>query len=199
MNTQRISRIVGGVVAAAALSVVVMVAWSNMNRSDPSPSSPLTEGPVLGDLTGYVGRVDQKARTVEVSEDRLGQRPVTMTVTDDTSITVRGQPRGLRDLTKDLPVRAFYEVRNDVRYVTRIQVVTENASPPSPAARQSATFNTASAPAPAPPIAPAPPFAPAPVAEAAAPPPQTVSAARPVATDAGDGSAAVDWLLSRRR
>ena len=47
-------------------------------------------------------------------------------------------------------------------------------------------------------IAPAPPLTP--VAEAPAPPRQTVSAG-PVAADAGDGSEAVDWLLrnSRRR
>ena len=47
-------------------------------------------------------------------------------------------------------------------------------------------------------IAPAPPLTP--VAEAPAPPRQTVSAG-PVAADGGDGSEAVDWLLrnSRRR
>jgi len=240
---QRVSRIAGGIGLAAAALVVMMVGWSRMNQPVPAPSVQPAEGRVMGDLTGFVGRVDQKARTVEVAE-KLGLRPITMTVTDDTAITVRGEQRGLRDLKKDLPVRAFYEVRNDVTYLTKIQVVTDEtqarpaeakpmtlppvAAAPAPAVsstKQSATFRPApppaqapvvarapapapapaAAPAPAstgaplvPPIAPAPPLTP--VAEAPAPPRQTVSAG-PVAADAGDGSEAVDWLLrnSRRR
>ena len=243
---QRVSRIAGGIGLAAAALVVMMVGWSRMNQPVPAPSVQPAEGRVMGDLTGFVGRVDQKARTVEVAE-KLGLRPITMTVTDDTAITVHGEQRGLRDLKKDLPVRAFYEVRNDVTYLTKIQVVTDEtqakkarpaeakpmtlpsvAAAPAPAVsstKQSATFRpastpaqapvvaTAPAPAPAPaaarapastgaplvpPIAPAPPLTP--VAEAPAPPRQTVSAG-PVAADAGDGSEAVDWLLrnSRRR
>jgi len=243
---QRVSRIAGGIGLAAAALVVMMVGWSRMNQPVPAPSVQPAEGRVMGDLTGFVGRVDQKAGTVEVAE-KLGLRPITMTVTDDTAITVRGEPRGLRDLKKDLPIRAFYEVRNDVTYLTKIQVVTDEAqakkarpaeakpmtlpsvaAAPAPAVsstRQSATFRpapppaqapvVARAPAPAlapaaarapastgaplvPPIAPAPPLTP--VAEAPAPPRQTVSAGA-VAADAGDGSEAVDWLLrnSRRR
>ena len=225
---QRVSRIAGGIAIVAAALVVMMVGWSRLNQPVPAPSVQPAEGRVMGDLTGFVGRVDQKARTVEVAE-KLGLRPITMTVTDDTAITVQGEQRGLRDLKKDLPVRAFYEVRNDVTYLTKIQVVTDAvAAAPAPAVsstKQSATFRpapppaqapvvaTAPAPAPAPaaarapastraplvpPIAPAPPLTP--VAEAPAPPRQTVSAG-PVAADAGDGSEAVDWLLrnSRRR
>jgi hypothetical protein len=180
MNTQRISRIVGGVAVAAVASVVMVVMWSSMNQSDPAPSVQPSEGRVMGDLTGFVGRVDQKARTVEVAE-KLGVRPVTMTVTDDTAITVRGEQRGLRDLKKDLPIRAFYEVRNDVRYVTRIQVVMDDAqakaaSPAeakpvvAPAARRSATFKAAPS-APAPVVATAP--APAPALAATVAPPLT--------------------------
>jgi len=149
-----------------------MVVWSRMNQSDPPPAVQSTDGAVMGDLTGFVRRVDQKARTVEVSE-KLGVSPVTMTVTDDTAITVRGEQRGLRDLKQDLPVRAFYEVRNDVKYVTRLQVVTdevaqpavaaaESASQPTPAARPSATFNSAARPARGPADAAAPAQAPAP-------------------------------------
>ena len=245
---QRVSRIAGGIGLAAAALVVMMVGWSRMNQPVPAPSVQPAEGRVMGDLTGFVGRVDQKARTVEVAE-KLGLRPITMTVTDDTAITVRGEQRGLRDLRdlkKDLPIRAFYEVRNDVTYLTKIQVVTDEtqakkarpaeakpmtlppvAAAPAPAVsstKQSATFRpapppaqapvvaTAPAPAPAPaaarapasmgaplvpPIAPAPPLTP--VAEAPAPPRQTVSAGPPAAADAGDGSEAVDWLLKRRR
>ena len=136
MSMRGAARIAGGIALVAVLSVVVIVAWSMLNQSDPAPSAPLAEGPALGDLTGYVGRVDRKARTVEVSENSAGLRPVTMAVTDDTSISVRGKQGGLGDLTKDLPVRAFYEVRNDVKYVTSIQVIADDArgkvaSPPA--------------------------------------------------------------------
>jgi len=218
------------VVLVAALVVF------RMNQSDPTPAVQAPAGLVMGEMTGIVDRVDQTARTVEVSEAK-GHYPVAMTVTDDTAITVRGEQRGLRDLKRDLPVRAFYEVRNDVKYVTRIQVVAdeaeakagspaESATAPAPSTRQSAAFKSTAPPAPAPaiatapapspappaaapaaptvaplvpPIAPAPPLTP--VAEAPAPPRQTVSAGAPVAADAADGSEAVDWLLrnSRRR
>src|SRR5439155_1382834 len=88
VNMQRVSRIAGGIGLAAAALVVMMVGWSRMNQPVPAPSVQPAEGRVRGDLTGLVGRVDQKARTVEVGE-KLGMRPITMTVTDDTAITVR--------------------------------------------------------------------------------------------------------------
>jgi len=74
-------------------------------------------------------------RTVEIAENLVGLRPVAMAVTDDTSIVVRDKRGGLGDLTKDLPVRAFYEVRNDVKYVTSIKVIADDAQAtvPTPA------------------------------------------------------------------
>src|SRR3989442_6049355 len=60
MNAQRVSRIVGGVVLAAAVSVLMTIVWSRVNQSDSAPSVPTTEGRVMGDLTGFIGRVDQK-------------------------------------------------------------------------------------------------------------------------------------------
>src|SRR5439155_21187597 len=186
VNMQRVSRIAGGIGLAAAALVVMMVGWSRMNQPVPAPSVQPAEGRVMGDLTGFVGRVDQKARTVEVAE-KLGLRPITMTVTDDTAITVRGEQRGLRDLKKDLPIRAFYEVRDDVTYLTRIQVVTDEtqakpitlppvAAAPAPAVsstRQSARFRPAPPPAQAPVVPTAPALAPAP---AAAPAPASTGA-----------------------
>jgi hypothetical protein len=233
VTAQRASRIAGGVALVAVLSVVGMVTWSLLNRSDPGPALPLAEGPALGDMTGYVGRVDPLARTVDVTEDLLGLRPVMLAVTDDTSIMVHGKQGGLGDLSKDMPVRVFYEVRNDVKYVTSIQVITADATPVAearpvaPAAVVSASQTTPS-PAPAPPLTAAtppptpppptpaspprrapdpspagqtarrspPPRVAAPATEAASPP---VSVTRPAETEAGDGSAAVDWLFESRR
>jgi len=130
------SWIAGGIALAAVLSIVAIVAWSMQNRSDAVPSAPLTGGPALGELTGYVGRVDLKAGTVEVAGNLVGLRPVTMAVTDGTSIMVHDKRAGLGNLTKDLPVRVFYEVRNDVKYATSIKVIADDAQAkvPSPAA-----------------------------------------------------------------
>lgn len=185
-----VSRIAGGIALAAALSVAAIVVWSALNRPAPAPATRLAEGPSLGDLTGYVGRVDLTARTVEVAENLLGQHPVTMSVTNDTSITVRGRPSGLGDLTKDLPVRALYEVRNDVKYVTSI--VTDDARAPAPSAAPVETKSpTKTTPATPPAVAAAPPTA-RPVS------PSPISTARAIDTDANDGSAAIDWLLTER-
>ncbi len=128
MTTRGVSRIAGGIALVAVLSVVGMVTWSVLHPSDPGPSLPLADGPALGDVTGYVGRVDPSARTVDVAENPFGLRPVMMVLTNDTSIMVDGKQGGIGDLSKDVPVRAFYEVRNDVKYVTSIQVITDDAS-----------------------------------------------------------------------
>jgi hypothetical protein len=206
VTTQRASRIAGGIAFVAVLSVVGTVAWSLLNRSDHVPPLPLAEGPALGDLTGYVGRIDPGARTIDIAEDLSGLRSVAMVVTDDTSIMVGDKRGGIGDLSKDLPVRAFYEVRNDVTYVTSIQVIIDEAKgtaaattpavappPPSrPAAPAPSTATIAPRPVPAPPRATAPP-----AAASVGPPPAAV--ARPAPTVADDGSAVIDWLFESRR
>ena len=232
MTTQRASRIAGGIALVAVLSVVTLVAWSLLNPSDPRPALPVDSGPAMGDITGYVERVDPGARTVDVADNLLGLRPTMMVVTSDTSIMVRGKQGALADLTKDMPVRAVYEIRNDVKYLTALQVITSDpadarpAVEPVPAPPPTAASRPASPrpPAPMAPVMavtprPAPPgraATPAPVAAyttlppvpAATPSPAPIAtpsptpAARVAEPDAvGDGSAAVDWLLteSRRR
>ena len=126
MTAQGLSRVAGGVAIVAVLVVTGLVTWSYMNRSEHEFIPSQAGGPALGDLTGYVGRVDREARTIDVSESLLGIRPTLLTVTSDTSILVRGKQGGIGDLSKDMPVRVFYEVRNDVKYVTSLQVMTED-------------------------------------------------------------------------
>jgi hypothetical protein len=133
VTTQRASRIAGGIALVAVLSVVGVAAWSLLNPSDPGPALPLPDAPAMGDITGYVERVDAGARTVDVAENLLGLRPTMMVVTNDTSITVRGKQGALADLTKDMPVRAFYEIRNDVKYLTALQVITSDPADARPA------------------------------------------------------------------
>ena len=239
VTAQRASRIAGGLAFVAGLSVVGAVAWSLLTPSYPGPALPLAEGPALGDVTGYVGRVDPSARTVDVADNLFGLRPVMMVLTDDTSIMVGGKQGAIGDLSKDTPVRAFYEVRNDIKYVTSILVITDQArsqtgassvdsrpaadtrpaidsrpaaavtppvesrplTPPAVASAPPASRSAAGAPVmatitsrpvPASPRASAPPVA----AAVGSRPVTGVRAAEP---DAGDGSAAIDWLFESRR
>ena len=225
MSTQRASRIAGGIALVAVLSVVGIVAWSILNPSDPGPALPVADGPARGDITGYVERVDPGARTVDVAENLLGLRPTMMVVTNDTSIMVRGKQGALADLTRDMPVRAFYEVRNDVKYLTALQVITSDpvdarpavepvptpppaiasgpASPPSAAPTAAPVMVVTPRPTTSPrPATPAPVAASTPPSPAPAATPSPAPAVRVAEPDAaGDGSAAIDWLLteSRRR
>ena len=212
MTARGLSGIAGAVAIVAVLVVTAMATWSVLRPSD-HETPQIAGGPALGDLTGYVGRVDRESRTIDVSTSLLGVRPVILNVTNDTSIMVRGKQGALGDLSKDMPVRVSYEVRDDVKYVTSIQVVTEEAQ----ASRESETTLAvetkppveakppaeAKAPVeakPAPPLTAAkPPGAPAATTEAATVPAPRVSAPRPADTDADDGSAAIDWLLKESR
>jgi hypothetical protein len=140
VTTQTLSRIAGGIAIVAVLVVSGMVAWSVLQRSDPDPSGQQAEGPRadevarLGDLTGYVGQVDPDTHTIVVAASPLGADPVMLVVTGDAAVTVHGQQGALGDLSKDMPVRVLYEVRNEVKHATSIQVIAESAhtaAPPS--------------------------------------------------------------------
>jgi hypothetical protein len=179
----RMSKIAGGVAIVTVAAITAMVGWSLLHPSDPDASLQHTGGAVLGDMTGYVGRVDQDTRSVDVSTSLLGVRPVMLLVTNDTAILVRGKQGGLGDLGRDTPVRVFYEVRNDIRYATSIQVITEDGQASTPPV-------TASAPKPMPPAdtAAAKPTPPAPAATPKRAAPGEAPAAKP--TQAVTASAA---------
>ena len=122
---------------------------------DPDASLQRSGGKMLGDLAGYVGRVDREARTVDISTSPLGIRPVVLVVTNETAIVVNGKQGAIGDLWKDLPVRVFYEVRDNARYATSIQVTSGDALAASPGGRDATPAGPApvSAPTPAAPVA----------------------------------------------
>jgi hypothetical protein len=132
--TQWLARITGGIAIAAVLVVSAMVTWSVLKQSESDSLSGPAETPQagqatrLGDLTGYVGRVDADSSTLLVAATPTGADPIMLVVASDATISVHGKPGGLADLAKDMPVRVFYEVRNEVKHVTAIQVVPEPAS-----------------------------------------------------------------------
>jgi hypothetical protein len=139
VTTQELSRIAGGIAIVAVLVVSGMVAWSVLDQ-DADPAVPQAEAPRpdeatrLGDLTGYLGQVDSAGRTIVVAANPTGADPVVLAVPNEASVTVHGRQGGLGDLSKDMPVRVFYEVRNEIKHVTSIQVVTDRpqAAAPSP-------------------------------------------------------------------
>jgi hypothetical protein len=131
VTAQGLSRIAGGVALVAVLVTVGLVARSALRGSEHEFVPQLAGGPATGDLTGYLGRIDRQAGTIDVAEDHVGRRAAAFAVTDATSITVRGKQGSLGDLARDMPVRVFYEVRNDVKYVTAILVI---ETPPAPQA-----------------------------------------------------------------
>jgi hypothetical protein len=133
VTTQGLSRIAGGIAIVAVLAVSGMVAWSILQQQDPDlgvqpAETPRSGEPIrLGDLSGYLGQIDTAAGTMIVAANPTGADPVMLTVASDAPVTVNGKPAGLADLSKDMPVTVFYEVRNEVKHVTSIQVVAERA------------------------------------------------------------------------
>jgi hypothetical protein len=193
VTAQRLSRIAAGIAIVTVLGVTALVTRNVLWPDDPDASLQRNGGKVMGDMAGYVGRVDREARTVDISTSPLGIRPVVLLVTNETAIVVNGKQGAIGDLWKDLPVRVLYEVRDNGRYATSIQVTAGDSLAASPVAKDPASAtptptkepqapSVATSPAPA--TAP-PPVAPAPVAPATPPkppaPPAVATKPTPVA------------------
>ena len=118
MTAQRLSRIAAGIAIVTVLGVTALVTRNVLWPDDPDASLQRNGGKVMGDMAGYVGRVDREARTVDISTSPLGIRPVVLLVTNETAIVVNGKQGAIGDLWKDLPVRVLYEVRDNARYAT---------------------------------------------------------------------------------
>ena len=138
MTAQRLSRIAAGIAIVTVLGVTALVTRNVLWPDDPDASLQRNGGKVMGDMAGYVGRVDREARTVDISTSPLGIRPVVLLVTNETAIVVNGKQGAIGDLWKDLPVRVLYEVRDNARYATSIQVTAGDSLAASPAAKDSA-------------------------------------------------------------
>jgi len=208
------------VLAVAALTVRPLV-WP----ADPDASLRADDGRLIGTAIGYVAGIDMTGRTLAVSASVIGLRPLEFRVMPDTTITIQDKQGGLGDLSKDMPVRVSYEVRDHIRLARSIELVSREITRPQPSATvEASTPPSVAAPAPAAgkksggreatvPVA-----IPAPRSEAAmpastAPKPPAPITRRPVNSavesrptqgaprdsDAGDGSAVIDWLLTEGR
>ena len=171
------------------LGAAALMLWPLLWPSDPDTSVQLVNGRLVGETSGYVGRVDRDARTVDVSSSLVGWRPVVLVVNEHTAIQVQDRPGEIGDLVKDLPVRVSYEVVGDKRLAKSIEVITDEAGraraapadavkvPAPPADRTLATPSDTSVTGP---VSPAGAQAPeAPPARAVTPPPAGPTAAPP--------------------
>jgi hypothetical protein len=171
------------------LGAAALMLWPLLWPSDPDTSVQLVNGRLVGETSGYVGRVDRDARTVDVSSSLVGWRPVVLVVNEHTAIQVQDRPGEIGDLVKDLPVRVTYEMVGDKRLAKSIEVITDDGRaraapadavkvPAPPADRSPATPSDASmtgqvspAGAPAPEAPPARSVTPPPAGPTAAAPP----------------------------
>ena len=126
MRVWRTIRLVAGGGMVVVLGAAAMMLWPLLWPPDPDASVQLVNGRLIGETSGYVGRVDRTAQTVDISSSLVGWRPIVVVVNDQTAIMVQSRQGGFGDLLKDLPVRVSYEVVGDRRLAKSIEVVTED-------------------------------------------------------------------------
>ncbi len=127
MKLWRLITLVAGGGMLVVLGAAALIVWPLLWPPDPDASVQLVNGRLVGEVTGYVGRVDRDARTLDVSASLVGWRPVPLTVNESTSILVQNRQGAFGDLWKDLPVRVSYEVVGDARLAKSIEVVAAEA------------------------------------------------------------------------
>ena len=129
MRLWRLIKLFAGGGMLVVLGAAALMLWPLLWPPDPDASVQLVNGRMIGEATGYVGRIDRDARTVDVSASLVGWRPVVLIVNETTSILVQNRQGGFGDLWKDMPVRVSYEVVGDARLARSIEVVTGDAEP----------------------------------------------------------------------
>jgi hypothetical protein len=108
------------------LGAAALMLWPLLWPPDPDASVQLVSGHLIGETSGYVGRVNRDAQTVDVSSSLIGWRPIVLVINEQTSILVQNRQGGFGDLSKDLPVRVSYEIVGDRRLARSIEIVTED-------------------------------------------------------------------------
>ncbi len=129
MKLWRLIKLFAGGGMLVVLGAAALMLWPLVWPPDPDASVQLVNGRMIGEATGYVGRIDRDARTVDVSASLVGWRPIVLIVNETTAILVQNRQGGFGDLWKDMPVRVSYEVVGDARLARSIEVVTGDAEP----------------------------------------------------------------------
>ena len=119
-------RFVAGGGMVMVLGAAALMLWPLLWPPDPDASVQLVGGHLVGETSGYVGRINRDAQTVDVSSSLIGWRPIVLVVNSETSIQVQNRQGGFGDLLKDLPIRVSYEVVGDQRIARAIEIMTED-------------------------------------------------------------------------
>ena len=90
-------RLVAGGGMVMVLGAAALMLWPLLWPPDPDASVQLVSGHLVGETSGYVGRVNHDAQTVDVSSSLIGWRPIVLAVNEQTSILVQNRQGGFGD------------------------------------------------------------------------------------------------------
>ena len=74
MKLWRLITLVAGGGMLVVLGAAALIVWPLLWPPDPDASVQLVNGRLIGEVTGYVGRVDRDAHTLDVSASLVGWR-----------------------------------------------------------------------------------------------------------------------------
>jgi Cu/Ag efflux protein CusF len=129
----RFLAILASATVLVTLAVVSVTAQSQAPQyAPPVPGAPPAPAETISkEVEGTVKKVDPAAKSVEVSSGLL--RGATMSVTDETKITVQGKEGSLADIREGAKVKASYESRGGKNVAKSIEVTAAADQERSPA------------------------------------------------------------------
>jgi len=117
----------GTVGAVGVMAVAGLLLWPLIWPEDPDKAFKLVDGRLVGEAEGFVWRVEADQQRIHVTSSLLGLRAVPITVTSETKIVVNNKLGGLADIWKGMDVRVSYEVRDNARVATAVELLTTKA------------------------------------------------------------------------
>lgn len=127
------------ILASAAVLVTLAVVSVTAQSQAPQYAPPVPGAPpvpaetISKKVEGTVKKIDPAAKSVQVSSGLLGIGGATMSVTDETKITVQGKEGSLADIREGAKVKASYESRDGKNVATSIEVTAAADQERSPA------------------------------------------------------------------
>jgi Cu/Ag efflux protein CusF len=121
--------------AIVTLAVGPVTAQSQAPQyAPPVPGAPPVPAETISKkVEGTVTKVDPAAKSVRVSSGPLGVAGATMSVTDETKITLQGKKGSIADLREGAKVKASYESRGGKNVAKSIEVMAAEEKKSSPA------------------------------------------------------------------
>jgi Cu/Ag efflux protein CusF len=127
-------------VLASAVAIVTLVVGSVTAQTQaPSYAPPVPGAPpvpaetISKEVEGTVKKVDPAAKSVQIASGPLGVLGATMSVTDETKITVQGKEGSIADIHEGAKVKASYESRGGKNVAKSIEVMAAEEKSSSPA------------------------------------------------------------------